>query len=402
MGKTAGIITKMRHTTHALEAAIEALDSACLISVGRQAFAVFYRGDIHIVLGLNSSAHAFAKLVKSGVPAKEINANYASELGIPEEISEDFIELISEDWQNLGAIGPDLFLTVPPLCEASEAPDPTTADYDASVCIGGDNVRVVLHDPELAALTSPMIDHPIHSGAAPRLTIRAWQHKNVWHILTGDGQLEALKDIENARDRILTLLMQNSWPELVDAPCVHGATLRSPSGRHLMLSGDSGRGKTTLALGLGKHSFTLLSDDMSVFDAEREMLMPMMMNPSVKQGAWQPLESFYPELEGQSPIRIKGRLCKYIRRHHVHPREHLHGIDALVFPKWRQGADATLSPFDDQEALLSMLRCSYLPNNQDNLQTMADFLARMPLYELTYSDFRQADRLLLDLLECKS
>ena len=295
-----------------------------------------------------------------------------------------------------------IFLTIPPVCNDTGAPDPATADFDTFACIGGDTVRVILHDPNLAALTSPMIDHRGHDGEAASFTISAWPYNDVWHILTSGGQFEALKDIENARDRILTILMQNSWPELVDAPCVHGATLRSPSGKHLMLSGDSGRGKTTLALGLGKHSFTLLSDDMSVFDAESEKIMPMMMNPSVKQGAWQPLARHYPELEGQPPVHIKGRLCKYIRRRHVGSREDLHGIDALVFPKWQQGADATLTPFDDQEALLSMLRCSYLPNNQGSLQAMADFLAHAPLYELTYSNFEQADRMLLELLECTS
>ena len=88
---------------------VEALETACLISVGKQAFAVFYKGDFQIVVGLNESAHAFARLVKSGISAKEISKAYASELGIPEEVARDFIELIFEDWQRMKAIGPIFF-----------------------------------------------------------------------------------------------------------------------------------------------------------------------------------------------------------------------------------------------------------------------------------------------------
>jgi hypothetical protein len=169
-----------------------------------------------------------------------------------------------------------------------------------------------------------------------------------------------------------------------------------------MVSGDSGRGKTTLALGLGKHSFTLLADDMSVFDSATGRLYPMKTNASVKEGAWSALSGLYSELNRQEPINVNGRLCKYVQRPAFQGPAEPHGVDALVFPKWRPGAEPRLEAYDSEASLLSMLRWSYLPQNQKKLQAMADFLSSLPLFELTYSQFDQADRLLLDLLECRS
>lgn len=395
---------KMNNSASPVDTVWRALRSACVFSVDDRAFAVIFKGALQYVVGLNPSAETLVRLALAARSPDTLIADYADALGVPVEIAEDFIAVICDDWTQTGVIGPDAAAGPEQRPTAAPVPPPSGgARFDSVISIGGAAIRLVLQEAEIAAITAPMVAGNTVPGANDAaFTIRVWKHDGSWCVSGSEGDLEIVDRIEVARDRALAKVMANSWPALVDAPCLHGATLRAPNGKHVMLSGDSGRGKTTLALGLGKHSFTLLADDMSVFDSATGRLYPMKTNPSVKEGAWPALAGLYPELNGQKPINVNGRLCKYVQRPAFQGRADPHGVDALVFPKWQRGAEPQLERYDSEASLLSMLRWSYLPQNQENLQAMADFLASLPLFELTYSQFDQADRLLMDLLECRS
>lgn len=378
-----------------------ALRSTCVFSVDNQAFAVIFKGALQHVVSLNPSAEALVRVAIAAPAAEVMITDYAEVLDVPEEVAEQFVELICEDWTQTGVLNGDAS-TRPDRSPGGPAipPPANRAQFDAVISMGGAPIRMVLQDAEIAKITAPMVagnTPPATPGSL--FTIQAWSENGRWCISDSGGNVDIVDSIEVARDRALAKVMANSWPALANAPCLHGATLRAPNGKHVMLSGDSGRGKTTLALGLARKSFTLLADDMSVFDAEAGRLYPMKTNPSVKQGSWKVLGDLYPELNLQEPIDVNGRLCKYVQRPPFGGPAESHGVDALVFPKWQRGAEARLEPYDSLESLLSMLRWSYLPQDQKKLQAMADFLASLPLYELTYSEFDHADRILLELLQ---
>jgi hypothetical protein len=382
-----------------------ALRSACVFSVDGRAFAVVFKGALQYVVALNQSAETLVRIALAARSPSAMITEYAETLDIPVDISEDLIAIICDDWTRTGVIGTDAPDRPEPGPAAVRiAPPDGSARFDSVISIGGAAIRMVLQEAEIAEITAPMVagNTVLCADKDAVFTIRIWKHEDSWCISNSDGDFEAVGRIEVARDRVLAKVMANSWPALADAPCLHGATLRAPNGRHVMVSGDSGRGKTTLALGLGKHSFTLLADDMSVFDSATGRLYPMKTNASVKEGAWSALSGLYSELNRQEPINVNGRLCKYVQRPAFQGPAEPHGVDALVFPKWRPGAEPRLEAYDSEASLLSMLRWSYLPQNQKKLQAMADFLSSLPLFELTYSQFDQADRLLLDLLECRS
>lgn len=388
----------MDRNTSSIVSVWDVLRGGCAISVDNHAFVVIFKGPLQHVVGLNSSAETLVRLAIAKRSPDNLITDYAKALDIPNEIAEEFVSVVCDEWTRLGVIGRS---TTQPF--ELPRPDPTpppTARFDSVISIGGAAIRMVLHDAELADLTAPMVaGNTVSVPVGSVYTVRAWRQDPVWCISDSERSLDTVGSIEVARDRALAKVMAHSWPELADAPCIHGATLRAPNGKHIMLSGDSGRGKTTLALGLGKQSFTLLADDMSVFDAGTGRVYPMKTNPSVKEGSWAALAKLYPELKRQNPINVNGRMCKYVQRPAFQAPEQSHGVDALVFPKWQDGAKPRLEPYDSQASLLSMLRWSYLPQNQENLQAMADFLDSLPLYELTYSQFEQADRMLMDLLE---
>ncbi len=379
------------------------LKSSILFSAHGQSFCVSSRGDSQFVFGLNSSAETLVRLAKDCSSADQVVKSYSRALEVPTEIARELITIVQDDWDLAGALEPEehtLELT------KSTAAAPSTdeiPDFDQIVFVGCDPVRLIIYDSDLAAVTTPMVSR----WSEPRkphspITLTAWREGALWHTLDSNGSRGAFQDLQLARDSILTELVKNSRPSLRNSAAIHGATLRTTSGRHIMLSGDSGRGKTTLALGLARNCFDLLSDDISSLDANRNVLVPILMNPSVKEGAWGVLSDLYPELEAQEPVDIKGRLCKYVHRNNSASDGDPHTIDALIFPNWQPGAKASLTPFDGHESLLSMLRWSYLPNDQKEVQAIADFLASIPQYELTYSEFSDAKSVIMELPECKS
>lgn len=377
------------------------LKSSILFSAHDQTFCVCYRGISQFVFSLNASAETLIRSAIQSDSCDRLVESYGRALGVPSDIARDFIAVVQEDWLSVGALGPEIRAFELPESAAASPPLGAVPAFDQIVSVGFDPVRAVIYDRDLASVTAPMIrtDSPPQISRAP-FTLTAWREEDIWYTQDNCGVQRVFRDVQSARDSMLSDLVRNSRPALGDAPAIHGATLRTPSGKHVMLSGDSGRGKTTLALALAKTGFTLLSDDICTFDAERDLVVPIMMNPSVKEGAWKALSGFYPELASQPPVDIKGRLCKYVQRNNQPSDSAPHSIDALVFPSWQSGAKARLTPFDGHESLLSMLRWSYLPRDRDRIQAMADFLARIPLYELTYSEFPDAKSAIMELPEC--
>lgn len=378
------------------------LKSSILFSAHKQTFCVCYRGISQFVFALNSSAETLIRSAIQSGSCDQLVETYGRALGVPSDIAREFIAIVQDDWRSVGALGPEVHAFESPVSADASPPRDAVPAFDQIVSVGCDPVRAVMYDSELSAVTAPMIrtDSPPQMPHAP-FTLTAWLDGAIWHTQDSSGIHKVFRDVQAARDSILTDLVRNSRASLGDAAAIHGATLRTPTGKHIMLSGDSGRGKTTLALALAKSGFTLLSDDICTFDAESGHVVPIMMNPSVKEGAWTALSGLYPELAGQQPVDIKGRLCKYVQRNNKPTDSTPHSIDVLVFPNWQPGAKAHLTPFDGHQSLLSMLRWSYLPNDPDRIQAMADFLTRIPLYELTYSEFSDAKSSIMELPECQ-
>jgi hypothetical protein len=78
-------------------------------------------------------------------------------------------------------------------------------------------------------------------------------------MLASSGSLAEALDI--AEREICTRILENRQ----DVMWMHGATIAGPSGAAL-ICGDSGAGKTTLALALAPRGFEVWSDDLSMMD----------------------------------------------------------------------------------------------------------------------------------------
>ena len=346
---------------------------------------VLHAGSVDYVLGLNPSSSLLLDLIAEHPNSDDdVLAGYAKGLDIDTKTAGEFITMLVQSWQELAGAFTDHAVGTPPALE-------TEPLFDKAIAFGGGTVRLLIHDQAMADLIAPVIEGLGVDTANKQPCVTVQRADDVVYVTTFDGQVHFSKNDLLARGEILTALVEAAFPLTIGYPHVHGATLLSPKGKQILVTGDSGQGKTTLALGLAALGFTLWADDFSIFMPDNKNLVPIHFNPSVKQGAWGALDGFYPNLADLPAIEQGDRTCKYLAR--VEPPDtDLIGrpVDLVVFPNWDPDATPSIELYDQGTAIISLLRHSHLPKNEANLQAMMDHLAGADIWLVTYSTFQEA------------
>ena len=351
---------------------------------------ILHAGDTDYVLGFNASSALLMDLIIEFPNSDEtVLAEYAKALEIDTEMAAEFISMQVKSWCELK----DVFQ---PLVQINATPPSTPPLLDVAIAFGGNPVRLMVHDATMLDFITPLIlGLEVDADLDDLATVEAFRNIGKILISCNDGRyFQGATDLL-ARGEIITALVEAAFPKCLGIPHLHGATLVSPEGKLLLITGDSGQGKTTLALGLAALGYSLLSDDISLFDPNNSHLIPIQFNPSVKQGAWTALDPHYPQLTHITPTRQGDRYCKYIPRSTALISDFTgQKADLILFPNWSADAEPSLLPYDNKEAILSLLRHSHLPKNEENLQTMIDFLCSQNVMELSYSSFEAAKTLI--------
>jgi HprK-related kinase A len=141
----------------------------------------------------------------------------------------------------------------------------------------------------------------------------------------------------------------------------HAATMMR-SGRGVILAGDSGVGKSTLAAGLLARGWQYLSDEFALIDPETLRLHPFPKALCIKSGAFELIERLKLPLWCRRPYvkAMKGRVG------YVSPPELPSGTadrpapaGLVIFPRYTEKATPRLRPMPRAEAAFSLARCSF-------------------------------------------
>ncbi len=127
---------------------------------------------------------------------------------------------------------------------------------------------------------------------------------------------------------------------------IHSAVLER-GGRALILPAPPGSGKSTLCAALTHRGWRLLSDEIAVVPLAAPGLLPIVRPVSLKNASIGVIAAFAPEARFSTPAvgTAKGTVA-----HMAAPAEHVRRMDQpasaawIVFPRWRAGAEARLTP----------------------------------------------------------
>ncbi|MCF6332667.1 MAG: hypothetical protein L3J11_05225 [Draconibacterium sp.] len=159
----------------------------------------------------------------------------------------------------------------------------------------------------------------------------------------------------------------------------------------VLFSAAAGKGKSTIAALLKAKGYGYLSDDFIAAD-ENGFVYPFPAAISVKDGAFQKLSSFYPELrEKESEIAFTGKKVRYIP---VHNNAEIDAapfpVRALVFVQYNETASFHFEEVNKKEALQLLLKETWVNPVPQMINCFFDWIEKTTFYSLRYSQTDQA------------
>lgn len=183
---------------------------------------------------------------------------------------------------------------------------------------------------------------------------------------------------------------------------LHAAVLEK-NGRAVILPGDPGAGKSTLTAALSLSGFRLLSDELTLIDRDDGLLVPLARPVNLKNAAIDVIRAFAADAVLGDPARDthKGTVAhlkpstESVRRMHDKARAAL-----IVFPRWRAGAEARLTPHAKADAFMHAANHAF---NYDLLGSLgfdlnAALVDACACYDFEYSRLPDAVRVFRELL----
>lgn len=179
----------------------------------------------------------------------------------------------------------------------------------------------------------------------------------------------------------------------------HAAVLAKGQ-KAMLLPGEAGSGKTTLAAILMAHGYHVLSDELAVLDVDRLRVCPLPLPMSIKSPSVKLLGRYYPELANdRAHLRTDGKWVRYIAPSRPEDTQAADGSAkpaVLVFPKHNKAAENRLAQIDEMQALqrLATTGSSNRDLTRRDVEAMISLVSANPCYELVFADASHAVALL--------
>ena len=165
----------------------------------------------------------------------------------------------------------------------------------------------------------------------------------------------------------------------------HGSTI-SDGSNSILFVGKSGKGKSTLCALLAANGFELLADDVSPMLSENSHIYHNPSAISIKEGAFKTLQSEVVNFD-ELPITLfnktKGPL-KYIPC--ANPKYDNYPCKAIVIVNYKDNAEIKLENTSIKTLLETLIPESWLSPNSIHAKQFLDWLERIDIYQLTYSN----------------
>jgi hypothetical protein len=196
-----------------------------------------------------------------------------------------------------------------------------------------------------------------------------------YHLLQGQFALQLINSLYNKNE--------SDW-----IATFHASTVCNDK-EAIMIIGDSGNGKSTLAAVLMANGLDVLADDFTPLSAENQELYRFPSGISVKEGAFSTLKPMFQDFE-QFPIYTS--TSKNVKIKYIPPMADF-GKAASHFPckkivmvNYDANAKSEMKTIRIEQVLETLIPESWLSPLASNSKLFLDWLKEVSCYELTYSD----------------
>lgn len=215
--------------------------------------------------------------------------------------------------------------------------------------------------------------------------------KNQVYYLFGSSEecieSRTLHDVLNHLNyQIVLCLIQSNYHLL----WLHAAGA-TKEGKGVIISGLSGRGKSTIATNLCSFGWTYLSDDVLPLDMNSGDIHPFPRLPTIRADLGQelPLEEF----------QKLGKTEVHLRPEKIHRKPV--AIRAIVLPIYNPTSPTTISPSSPATAAQEILQncLNFVHHKQYAVKYVCEMVKRVPTFHLSYGDSQYASKLITKLFE---
>jgi hypothetical protein len=222
-------------------------------------------------------------------------------------------------------------------------------------------------------------------------------------FIVGDEVVATAQAIEHAAVVARACLLQLAIKS-VGGLCTFHASALCRNGQGVLLPGESGVGKSTLAATLAARDFKMLADDSTVLAGHPLRVGSLPEGLCIRRSAFDLLRDVYPRLGHlQEWRRPDGQLVRYL----VPGRDVVWAqaseriaIRQMVFPQYIKGEETQLAPLAQHDALLRLLQgVHFLAGSFDraSIESLIAWIKTVDCYELRSSSPERASQLVDDL-----
>lgn len=197
-----------------------------------------------------------------------------------------------------------------------------------------------------------------------------------FHLLQGQFAMELLCVLNNKNEK--------DW-----LGTFHASTI-SNNKSAIMLIGDSGNGKSTLAALLMANGFDLIADDFTPMLAKDQKVYSYPASISIKQGSFtllEPLIKNFDKLPKHFINSNKGYV-KYVQASNHNKQQSL-SCHKIVYVNYKKDTQTKLNEVSIDKILSVLIPDSWLSPESNNANHFLDWLEDCSFYELIYSDTKE-------------
>jgi hypothetical protein len=360
------------------------------------------------VLALDDGGRRLWEALQAGCSIDDLVEAAVDCGGLSSELARAGVASALQAWRELGLVdasaSPLAGTLVAEPAPARERERARPRALDAVYLTGDLPVRIRCDDVALAkVLDAACGSHRLEGHHGPAACVDVIEHSDGLAVRADNAPLARTNEVTRnralARHRCLTALLEMSRERRRWLGILHASAVGA-QGRCVVFPGAKGSGKSTLAAALVAAGVDFVTDDYAPLEQTSWRVWPVPYAPGIKSGSWRALRGYYPELQELPVHRLAGLRVRYLKLDaaRMAPLDLGLPVAALVFPHYQEGAGLEQKRLTAPETLAGLCHArSMLDRHPDVLAETLRWVASVPAYRLTYSDFGEAREWVLSL-----